>query len=97
MLTRRQMNRRAMALAAAGLLGGGRLTETGEAAILPRGYKLVWADDFNRTGRPDPKNWGFEHGFVRNHELQWYQPQNAECRDGFLFIEARRQQVRNTH
>ena len=97
MLTRRQMNRRAMALAAAGLLGGSRLAETGEAAIVPRGYKLVWADNFNRTGRPDPKNWGFEHGFVRNHELQWYQPQNAECRDGFLFIEARRQQVRNTH
>ena len=96
-LTRRQFNRQAALLAAAGLVGGSRLTATTEAAILPRGYKLVWEDNFNRNGRPDPKNWGFEHGFVRNRELQWYQPQNAFCQDGFLFIEARRQEVRNPH
>ncbi len=96
MLTRRQWNQRA-AFAAAGLIDGVQAAQTAEAMILPRGYKLAWEDNFNRDGRPDPKNWGFEHGFVRNHEAQWYQEQNAYCRDGFLFIEARRQQVRNPH
>jgi len=27
--------------------------------------------------RPDSSNWGYEKGFVRNSELQWYQPDNA--------------------
>ena len=63
----------------------------------PRGYHLAWHDEFSRDGRPNPHNWGYEHGFVRNHELQWYQPQNATCRGGRLIIEARRQKVLNTH
>jgi beta-glucanase (GH16 family) len=55
------------------------------------GYKLVWADEFNNEGQPDANNWGFEHGFVRNNELQWYQPQNAGCHNGTLVIEARQE------
>lgn len=55
------------------------------------GYKLVWHDEFNRDGRPDPANWNYEHGFARNHELQWYQPENASCTNGHLVIEARRE------
>jgi len=55
------------------------------------GWRLVWADEFNVDGPPDAKNWGFEKGFVRNHEAQWYQPENAWCRDGKLVIEARRE------
>jgi beta-glucanase (GH16 family) len=55
------------------------------------GYKLVWADEFNKEGQPDANNWGFEHGFVRNNELQWYQPQNARCDNGMLVIEARQE------
>ncbi len=52
-------------------------------------YKLVWADEFKKTGPPDAKNWQFETGFVRNHELQWYQPDNARCENGLLVIEAK--------
>lgn len=59
------------------------------------GYKLVWADEFNRDGRPDPNNWTYEHGFVRNEELQWYQPENARCENGMLIIEARRDRKPN--
>lgn len=59
------------------------------------GYKLVWSDEFNKDGSPDPQNWKFENGFVRNHELQWYQPQNATCHNGFLIIEARRVHLPN--
>lgn len=54
------------------------------------GYKLVWADEFNKTGAPDSANWKFESGFVRNNEDQWYQSQNAICRNGKLIIEARK-------
>jgi beta-glucanase (GH16 family) len=59
------------------------------------GFSLVWADEFNRDGAPDPKNWGYERGFVRNRELQWYQPENARASDGLLIIEGRRERVRN--
>lgn len=52
-------------------------------------YKLVWADEFNQPGPPDPKNWQFETGFARNHELQWYQADNARCENGQLVIEAK--------
>ena len=58
-------------------------------------YQLVWADEFDKDGAPDPANWTFEHGFVRNQELQWYQPQNARVERGMLVIEARRERVEN--
>ena len=57
----------------------------------PGTYRLVWADEFTTNGAPDPTNWAFEHGFARNHELQWYQPDNARCEGGLLIIEARRE------
>lgn len=58
-------------------------------------YVLVWADEFDNDGSPDPKHWNFENGFVRNEELQWYQAQNARCENGLLIIEARKDQKRN--
>ena len=58
-------------------------------------WKMVWADEFNTPGSPDPKNWNFENGFVRNHELQWYQSSNARCENGLLIIEARRENAPN--
>lgn len=54
-------------------------------------YKLVWAEEFNNDGRPDSSNWKYERGFVRNEELQWYQPDNATCKNGYLVIEARKE------
>lgn len=58
-------------------------------------YKLIWADEFNLNGTPDSSNWNFERGFVRNRELQWYQQENAYCRDGKLIIEARNERKKN--
>jgi len=43
-------------------------------------WKLVWSDEFDKPGRPDPARWTYETGFVRNSELQWYQPANAGAR-----------------
>lgn len=57
---------------------------------LYKGYKLVWSDEFSKDGPPDPKKWSFEKGFIRNNELQWYSQENAYCKDGKLYIEARK-------
>lgn len=67
------------------------LTETTETP-----YKLVWSDEFNGTGAVDAANWSFENGFVRNEEQQWYQPENAFQKDGFLVFEARKENPINT-
>jgi beta-glucanase (GH16 family) len=58
-------------------------------------YKLIWADEFNKEGPPDPNNWKFEQGFERNHELQWYQTENATCHKGLLVIEAKKTHLPN--
>jgi beta-glucanase (GH16 family) len=59
------------------------------------GWRRVWSDEFDTEGRPDPRSWNYETGFVRNEELQWYQPENARCEGGRLIIEARRERKRN--
>jgi beta-glucanase (GH16 family) len=67
-----------------------------EPARVYPGYALVWADEFNGAdARPDPANWAFERGFVRNQELQWYQPDNARVERGLLTIEGRRERIPN--
>ncbi|MEX2317960.1 MAG: glycoside hydrolase family 16 protein [Pirellulales bacterium] len=60
-----------------------------------RNYQLAWSEDFNADGPPNPQNWSFERGFVRNEELQFYRPENARCEGGLLVIEARRERVEN--
>ncbi len=59
------------------------------------GYSLIWADEFNKPGAPDSSNWGFEKGFVRNNEDQWYQEPNAWCENGILILEARKEKKPN--
>jgi beta-glucanase (GH16 family) len=59
------------------------------------GMKLVWADEFNTNGQPNPEFWKHEKGFVRNEELQWYQEENANCANGVLLIEGRREEIPN--
>lgn len=60
---------------------------------LSAGWELDWADAFEVDGRPNPANWTYETGFVRNEELQWYQSDNATCANGLLVITARRERV----
>lgn len=52
-------------------------------------YSLVWSDEFDEEGVPNKEYWSYENGFVRNKELQWYQPNNAYCENGLLIIEGR--------
>ena len=70
-------------------------TPTPPPVDAPSGYQLVWSDEFDVEGAPNPANWTYEHGFARNEELQWYQEDNAWVQAGFLIIEGRREQVAN--
>ncbi|MFC1641535.1 NPCBM/NEW2 domain-containing protein [Myxococcota bacterium] len=72
--------------------GEGADRPSGEA---PTGYRLVWSDEFDVDGRPNPDDWGYEQGFARNEELQWYQEDNARVEGGYLIIEGRRERVSN--
>lgn len=60
------------------------------------GWELVWADEFDRPGAPDPTKWSYDvggHGWG-NRELQFYtadRRENARVEDGHLVIEARRE------
>ena len=63
---------------------------------IPSGYaKLAWHDEFDVDGTPSSANWGYETGFVRNNELQWYQSKNASVAGGLLHITGKREQVTN--
>lgn len=73
-------------------------TSTAVAAgtVNPVGWKLVWSDEFDRPGAPDPAKWNFDfggHGWG-NRELQFYterRVENARVERGLLVIEARRE------
>lgn len=72
---------------------------TGDAAVLSfdlsrQQYSPAWSDEFNGNGI-DTAAWRFEGGFLRNNEHQWYQKENASCRNGLLTIEARRERRPN--
>ncbi len=75
--------------------GSSKQSATSLSQTNSEGYKLVWADEFNKDGKPDSLNWRYEKGFARNHEAQWYQGENAYCKDGLLIIEARKEHKAN--
>ncbi len=59
----------------------------------PVKWKLVWQDEFNVDGLPNQQIWGYEEGYIRNRELQFYtreRPENARVENGNLVIEARK-------
>lgn len=57
--------------------------------------ELYWNEEFDVDGKPDPKVWSYETGFVRNQELQWYQSDNASVSGGELIILGRKEQKSN--
>src|SRR5215207_526325 len=58
-------------------------------------WRLIWSDEFDYVGLPDPLKWGYDvggHGWG-NKELQFYtdrRKENARVENGTLIIEARR-------
>lgn len=68
----------------------------------PPGHRLVWADEFETNGLPDPALWTWDTQANRtgwyNNELQYYAAdrlENARVEDGRLIIEARRERLDN--
>ena len=60
--------------------------------------KMVFSDEFNYNGLPDSTKWGYEEGFVRNQEPQYYTVKRLEnCRveNGCLVIETRKENYPN--
>ena len=65
-----------------------------DALVYVPDWRLVWSDEFNADGAPDPSKWTYEVGRLRNQEAQYYtdaRPENARIEDGRLVIEARRE------
>ena len=59
-------------------------------------WRLVWSDEFDYTGLPDPKKWDYDVGGQGwgNKELQFYtarRKENARVEHGHLIIEARKE------
>ena len=65
-----------------------------EAPALAPDWTLAWSDEFNGTAL-DSTVWTHDIGAGGwgNNEAQFYQPQNASVKDGFLTITARRGSV----
>jgi beta-glucanase (GH16 family) len=78
------------------LLGSAFGAESAPAA--GSGWKLVWSDEFDHDGLPDPAKWAYDVGTGQegwgNRELEFYtsaRPENARVEQGHLVIEARRE------
>jgi beta-glucanase (GH16 family) len=89
---RRPVFRRLLALAV--VLGSGAPAAAQDGSL--EGYRLVWNDEFNVDGLPDPDRWTYDTSRNRegwyNRELQYYsasRPENARVEAGRLIIEAR--------
>jgi beta-glucanase (GH16 family) len=59
-------------------------------------WRLVWSDEFDYAGLPDPKKWDYDVGGKGwgNKELEFYtarRKENARVEDGHLIIEARKE------
>ena len=71
-----------------------------ESLVPPAGWQLVWSDEFDVDGLPDPKKWGNDTAFNQkgwfNHEAEYYSPpraENAVVRGGRLLITARKESM----
>lgn len=59
-------------------------------------YELVWQDEFDYEGAPDPEKWGYDVGGSGwgNNELQYYtEGDNVTVADGIMTIQARKEEM----
>lgn len=75
---------------------------TPDSPDVPAGYRLVWSDEFDADGLPDPRRWSFDTSRNKegwhNAEAQYYSAAgrgNAQVRNGQLVITARKEQPRD--
>ena len=84
----------AMLLLCSLVLSSGAESSGPEYDIGSLNYELVWADEFDTDGEPDPARWAFDigGGGWGNGEMQYYMSSgNAAVENGTLSIELRKQ------
>ncbi|MBC9930614.1 family 16 glycosylhydrolase [Chitinophaga qingshengii] len=75
----------------------GLTTSQSVSVVVPVSTKLLWSDEFNQDGAPDPKKWGYDIGTGDNGwgnaEAQYYtdRQQNVSVSDGTLKIIAQKE------
>lgn len=76
--------------------------ESSSNGLPPLGYHLVWSDEFNKDGLPDPTNWSYDTSANKtgwyNNEKQYYSAErleNARISDGVLAITARKEELKS--
>lgn len=86
----------ALAAALAGCASTPQPETPGVKLAPPPGYTLVWGDEFDRDGLPDPAKWAYDTGRNKegwyNNEKQYYagpRAENALVRGGRLVMTAR--------
>lgn len=67
----------------------------------PAGYKweVVWSEEFNYTGVPDPSKWNYNTGYIANNEEQCYttNTKNSYVENGKLRITAIKEPTVDNH
>jgi len=90
--------RRTMAVLAGSLLSLSVLAQMSPSAGGSGKFtRLAWHDEFDKEGFPNTSSWGYDTGYLRNNELQYYtafRKQNAWIENGELRITARRDSLR---
>ena len=68
-------------------------TPGASATPTPAAFKLVFSDEFEASGALDATRWGYEIGYVRNDEKQYYTSrlENVRAEGGMLVIEGRKE------
>src|SRR5262245_47267770 len=68
-------------------------TAAATPAPAPSGFTLVFSDEFETAGAPDPTRGGYEIGYARTDVRQDYTPrlENVRAEDGMLVIEGRKE------
>lgn len=64
------------------------------AAQKKKGWKMAWQEEFNYSGLPDAKKWGYETGHIRNKEQQYYthaRKENVWVDNGLLTITGKKE------
>ncbi len=74
-----------------------QLSQDAQAQSKTPRWELVWSDEFEVDGPPNPARWGYEDGLVRNNEPQFYtrRLENARVERGKLIIEGRKEEFAN--
>jgi len=85
-------------LSTAAACGGGGssaapATPSPTPTLAPGGWTLAFSDEFETPGALDPAKWGYEVGYIRNDEKQYYtsRSENVRAEGGSLVIEARKE------